>query len=186
GRASEAEQVRWGGGLFTALICIAVFEFGRRNVRKFRLRMRDVLLLAALLVGQLLLVRGALWGADALHDLVRDQIPPRFGASVAGALPAAIPFALGSLLVRFLLQSEAALLWTAAFAPLCGLLAGGSLQVVLCALVGGIVAADRIGHAGSKSAVFRAGLFTGLATAVVLGAFAMFQGRLWTLDTAAT
>src|SRR5205085_11286206 len=45
---------------------------------------------------------------------------------------------------------------------------------------------DRIGHAGSKSAVFRAGLFTGLATAIVLAAFAMFQGRLWSWDTAAT
>ncbi|TMA27817.1 MAG: HDIG domain-containing protein [Deltaproteobacteria bacterium] len=186
GRASEAEQVRWGGGLFAALVCAAVFEFGRRNVRKFRLRSRDVVLMAALLVGQLLLVRGALAGADALHELVRDQLPVRFALPVAQALPAAIPFALGSLLVRFLLQSEAALLWTAAFAPLCGLLAGGSLQVALAALVGGIVAADRIGHAGSRSAVFRAGLFTGLATAVVLTAFSMFQGRLWSLDAAAT
>jgi putative nucleotidyltransferase with HDIG domain len=48
------------------------------------------------------------------------------------------------------------------------------------------VAADRIGHAGSKAAVFRAGLFTGLATAVVFAAFAMFQGRFWSWETAAT
>jgi putative nucleotidyltransferase with HDIG domain len=186
GRASEAEQVRWGGGLFAALACAAVFEFGRRNVRKFRPRSRDVVLLATLLVGQLLLVRGAIWGVDVAHDFVRDQLPARLGGYVIDALPAAIPFALGSLLVRFLLNSEAALLWTAAFAPLCGLLAGGSLQIALAALVGGIVAADRIGHAGSRSAVFRAGLFTGLATAVVLGAFAMFQGRFWTWDAAAS
>ncbi len=26
GRASEAQQVRWGGGIFAALICLAVFE----------------------------------------------------------------------------------------------------------------------------------------------------------------
>jgi len=186
GRVSEAEQVRWGGGLFAALVCAAVFEFGRRNVRKFRLRSRDVLLLAGVLVGQLFLIKGALLAADSVHDLVRDALPPRLAAEVAQALPAAIPYALGSLLVRFLLNSEAALLWTAAFAPLCGLLAGGSLQTAVAALVGGVVAADRIGHAGSKAAVFRAGLFTGLATAVVLSAFAMFQGRLWTLETAAT
>src|SRR5207302_8545184 len=98
GRASQDEQVRWGGGLFAALVCAAVFEFGRRNVRKFRLRSRDVLLMAGLLVGQLLLVRGALAGADALHELVRDQLPVRFALPVAQALPAAIPFALGSLL----------------------------------------------------------------------------------------
>ena len=186
GRASEAEQVRWGGGLFAALICAAVFEFGRRNVRKFRLRSRDVVLLAALLVGQLLLVRGALFSADALHDIVREELPPRLAAWVAQALPAAVPFALGSLLVRFLLNSEAAILWTVAFAPLCGLLADGSLQAAVAALVGGVVAADRIGHAGSRAAVFRAGLFTGLATAVVLASFAMFQGRFWSWETAAT
>jgi cyclic-di-AMP phosphodiesterase PgpH len=186
GRAGETEQVRWGGGLFAAMLCAAVFEFGRRNVRKFRPRSRDVVLLAGLLVGQLLLVKGCILGADALHDMARDQLPARYVAYVAEALPAAIPWALGSLLVRFLLNSEAALLWTAVYAPLCGLLAGGSLQVSVAALVAGVVAADRIGHAGSRAAVFRAGLFTGLATAVVLAAFAMFQGRFWSLDTFST
>ncbi len=186
GRAGENEEVRWGGGLFAALLCGALFEFGRRNVRKFRLRSRDVVLLAGVLVGQLCLVKGAILGADMLHDLLRDQLPPRVFGYLAPALPVAIPWALGSLLVRFLLNSEAALLWTAAYAPLCGLLAGGSLQVTVAALVAGVVAADRIGHAGSKSAVFRAGLFTGLATAVVLAAFAMFEGRLWTVETLAT
>jgi cyclic-di-AMP phosphodiesterase PgpH len=186
GRASTADQVRWGGGLFAALLIAAVFEFGRRNLRKFRPRSRDVFLLAALLVGQLFLVKGALSGAEALHDIVRDQLPVRLSDFVTQAIPAAVPYALGSLLVRFLLTSEAALLWTAAFAPLCGLLAGGSLQVAVAALVGGVVAADRIGHAGRKSAVFRAGLLTGLATAVVLAAFAMFQGRFWTWETLAT
>jgi putative nucleotidyltransferase with HDIG domain len=180
GRASDAEQVRWGGGLFAALVCASMFEFGRRNVRP-----RDVLLLAGLLLGQLLLVRGSLLGADLLHDVLRDVLPPRFADYAAQALPAAVPYALGSLLVRFLLSSEAALIWTAAFAPLCGLLAGGSLQVAVAALVGGVVAADRIGHAGSKSAVFRAGLFTGLATAIVLCAFALFQGRLFSWEALA-
>jgi putative nucleotidyltransferase with HDIG domain len=185
GRVSEAEQVRWGGALFAALVCLAVYEFGRRNVQRFRGRIRDVLLLAGLLVAQLALMRGWLSGADALHDLVRDALPHRIGMAVADALPAAAPFALGSLLVRFLLSSEAALIWTAAFAPLCGLLAGGSLQVAMAALVSGVVAADRIGHAGSRSAVFRAGLFTGLSTAIVISAFFMFQGRLWSLDALA-
>src|SRR5207249_1336906 len=81
--------------------------------------------------------------------------------------------------------SEAALLWTAAFAPLCGLLVGGSLQIAAVALIGGLVAADRIGHAGRKSAVFHAALFTGVTTAVVVATFAMFHGRLWTWETLA-
>jgi putative nucleotidyltransferase with HDIG domain len=182
GRVDNEEQVRWGGGLFAALVCGAMFAFGRRNVRKFRLRMRDAVLLAALLIGQLLLVRGSLWGAEALHDFLRDHLPGRTAALLAEALPAAVPFALGSLLVRFLLYSEAALLWTAAFAPLCGLLAGGALQPAVMALIGGVVAADRIGHAGSRGAVFRAGLWTGAANVVVLGAWALFQGRFFSME----
>jgi len=185
GRAGEDAQVRWGGGLFAALLCAAIFEFGRRNVRKFRPRIRDVFLLAALTVGQLFVVKGTLSAADALHDVVRDQLPAQVSGYVAQALPAALPFALGSLLVRFLLTSEAALLWTAAFAPLCALLAGGSLQVAVAALVGGVIAADRIGNAGSRNAVFRAGAATGVATALVFAVFAMFQGHLFTWDTLA-
>jgi len=186
GRAGEASQIRWGGGLFAALLCAAVFEFGRRNLRKFRPRTRDVFLLAVLLVGQLLLVKGSLAFVDALHDIVRDQLPGPIAGFVAQALPAAVPIALGSLLVRFLLTSESALLWTAAFAPICGLLSGGSLHVSVAALVGGVVAADRIGHAGSKSAVFRAGVATGVATAVVFAVFALFQAHFWAWDTLAT
>jgi putative nucleotidyltransferase with HDIG domain len=184
-KAGGTDQLRWGGGLFAALLCAAVFGFGRKNLRKFRPRSRDVFLLAALLVAQLFAVKGALSGADVLQEAVRDELPPPLAGYVAQALPLLVPYALGSLLVRFLLTSEAALLWTAAFAPLCGLLAGGSLQIAAVALVGGLVAADRIGHAGRKSAVFHAGLFTGAATAVVVATFAMFQGRLWTWETAA-
>src|SRR5438132_315037 len=146
---SGADQVRWGGGLFAALLCAAVFEFGRRNMRKFRPRSRDVFLLAVLMVAQLFAVKGALLGADALHDVMREQLPAPFSGYVAQALPAAVPYALGSLLVRCLRTSEAALLWTAAVAPLCGLLAGASLQFAAAALVSGVLAADRPGHAGA-------------------------------------
>ena len=75
GRASEDEQIRWGGGLFAALVCAALFEFGRRNVRQVpRPRPRRAAARGLLLV-QLSLVRGALFGADLLHDLVRDSLP---------------------------------------------------------------------------------------------------------------
>ena len=186
GRSNESYQVRWGGGLFAMLVCAALFEFGRRNVRKFRLRGRDGFLLAVVLVLQLLLVRGSLTGADLLYDLLRDRFPGRLPMGTAEALSALVPLALGSMLVRFLISSEAALIWTAAFAPLCGLLAGGSLQPAVAALVGGIVAADRIGHAGSRAAVFRAGFWTGCANVLVLGAFALFQGRFFMDETGLT
>ncbi len=175
GRSVETDQVRFGGALFAALVCAALFQFGRRNVRKFRLRSRDGILLAAVLVGQLLLVRGTLALADDAHDLW-NVIPADFAAAL-------VPIAGGSLLVRFLLTSEAALIWTAAYAPLCGLLAGASLQAAVVAVVAGVVGADRIAHAGSRGAIFRAGAWSGVAHALVLLSFALFGSRVLWFET---
>ena len=118
---------------------------------------------------------------DKLTDLARETLwlRPNASALLSDALTAAVPIAAGSMLVRFLLFSEAALIWTAAFAPLCGLLAGAGLQPMVIALVGGVVAADHVGHAGSRAAIFRAGLWTAGATALLFASLALFQGHFW-------
>src|SRR5712664_1938758 len=185
GRAASDAQVRWGGALFAALICFVLYIFARRNVRRFRLRTRDVVMLAAVLVLQLIVVRGSLVGAESLRDLLRDSLHGVYWTWAGEALLAAVPYAAGSMLVRFLLTSEAALVWTAGFAPLCGVMVGSGLQPAVLALVSGVVAADRVAHASSRAAVFRAGLWTGAASVCVLASFALFQGRFWTMETAA-
>jgi len=185
GRAASDEQVRWGGALFAALICFALYVFARRNVRRFRLRTRDVVMLAAVLGLQLLAVRGSLVGAEALRDLLREKLHGVYWTWAGEALLAAVPYAAGSMLVRLLLTSEAALVWTAGFAPLCGVMVGSGLQPAVLALVSGVVAADRVAHARTRGAVFQAGLWTSAASVCVLASFALFQGRIWTMETAA-
>ena len=185
GRAASDAQVRWGGALFAALICFSLYVFARRNVRRFRLRTRDVVMLAVVLALQLLAVRGSLVGAEAVRDLLREQLHGVYWTWAGEALLAAVPYAAGSMLVRFLLTSEAALVWTAGFAPLCGVMVGSGLQPAVLALVAGVVAADRVAHARTRGAVFRAGLWTAAASACVLASFALFQGRFWTMETAA-
>jgi cyclic-di-AMP phosphodiesterase PgpH len=188
GRGPGAEQVRWGSALLTAVICAALFEFGRRNLRKFRLRSRDVILLAGVLLLQLLLLRGGLALADHLHDRIRDTFGPRgWQEQLAGDfLLGLLPLAAGAMLVRFLTFSEASLIWIAAAALLQGFLTGPmGLQTAVLALVAGVVAADRVGHAGSRAAVFRAGLWTAGASVALLSALALFGGRFFTGETAA-
>src|SRR2546423_9898430 len=41
GRSSQDAQVRWGGGLFAALVCAALYVFARPNARKFPLPTPD-------------------------------------------------------------------------------------------------------------------------------------------------
>ena len=151
GRAASDEQVGWGGALFATLVCLALYVFARRNVRRFRLRTRDVVMLAAVLVLQLLAVRASFAGAEALRDLVRDKVRGPYWTWAGEALLAAVPFAAGSMLVRLVSTSEAALIWTAAFAPLCGVMVGGGLQPAVLALVAGVVAADRVAYARTRA-----------------------------------
>src|SRR5207245_8535685 len=108
GRAASDEQVRWGGALFAALICFALYVFARRNVRRFRLRTRDVVMLAAVLGLQLLAVRGSLVGAEALRDLLREKLHGVYWTWAGVALLAAAPYAAGSVPVPVLRTSEAA------------------------------------------------------------------------------
>jgi cyclic-di-AMP phosphodiesterase PgpH len=186
GSSGQDVQVRWGAALFAALVATALYVFARRNVRKFRLRTRDVVLLASVLVLQLALVRGSVIGAEALRDLVREHLRGPLVPAAAEALMAAVPLAAGSMLVRLLVTSEAALVWTAAFAPLAGLLIGGSLQAAVLALIGGVVAADRVAHAATRGAVFRAGAWTGAVNVLAVVALATLQARPWTIELVAT
>src|SRR5205085_410973 len=97
GRAASDEQVGWGGALFATLVCLALYVFARRNVRRFRLRTRDVVMLAAVLVLQLLAVRASFAGAEALRDLVRDKVRGPYWTWAGEALLAAVAFAAGAL-----------------------------------------------------------------------------------------
>jgi putative nucleotidyltransferase with HDIG domain len=186
-KSQGPEQIRWGGGLFAGLLALALYLFARRNLPRFRPRGRDLLLLATVLVGQLCLARASLAGAELVHDFARDSFGARsLAAQVAGDLAeAAVPYAAGAMLVRFLLVGEAALAFSAAVAPLCGLLAGASLQPAMLALIGGLVAADRAGRGGSRSALFRAGVWTAGANMLVVAAFALFQARFFSPEVAA-
>jgi hypothetical protein len=166
--ATDLVQVRLGVAIFAAVLAAALWLFARRNVRKFRVRPRDMVLLASMLVGMLALVRLSLIVSDALRD--------KTGLLSLESYYLAIPFAAGAMLVRILLNSEVALVWAAVFAPLAGLLADKPFPYAAYALVGSVVAADRAAHAKDRTDLFRAGLWAGLAQAAVLVAFTL-MGR---------
>src|SRR5437762_6155 len=125
GRSSQDAQVRWGGGFFAALVCAALYVFARRNVRRFRLQPRDVVLLATVLVLQLLVVRGSLWGAEVLRDLARDEASGTLAALAGEALFASVPIAAaGALVSGALLTPLVVLVASRLLQPLFGYVTG--------------------------------------------------------------
>lgn len=177
-RATDLVQVRVGGALLAALLVLSLFSFARASLPKFRPSRKDALLLAATLASTMGLVRVALEVADALRDRT-PEIPLE-------AYYFAIPFAAGAMLIRFVLGAEAALVFAAAFAPIGGFLASGSLTLAAYALAGSVVGAARTGGVRDRGGLFRAGAWAGLVQACLVVCFALFGGRLVSWDVVAS
>jgi putative nucleotidyltransferase with HDIG domain len=162
--------VRAGGGLLAALLAAVVYAFARVSMRRFRPTRKDALLGALTLVAMIGLANLTITIADALHDRF-----PRLSNEV---LYYVTPFAAGAMLIRFVLTSEAAVVFSMIYAALAGVLVGNSLEFAVYALAGSLVAAARVGHAKDRASLFRAGLFTGLVNAATVLCFSLLNNKL--------
>lgn len=146
-------QLQLGGAGLVALLILGAWLFFTAALRQFKPSRRDVAFMG--LLGALLLGGLHLWVlvADAIHD--------RYPSLPIEALHFAFPVAAGAMLVRFVLSETSALFFAILFSALAGVLLGNSLSFFLLALIGSLVAADRIARAKDRAGIFRAGVQTG-------------------------
>lgn len=153
-------------GLFTA----SVYQFARGALPGFSTRPRD------LEAGALLLLLVA-----ALGRLLRELAAGLADAPGLGLPPDALvflaPVAGGAMLVRVLLNGEAALLWTLLAASLLGLQQGGSALTALYFALSGLVGAGAVAGRRERLGVLRAGLLSALINAA--GAALVCLARAW-------
>jgi putative nucleotidyltransferase with HDIG domain len=180
-RAQNAEQeplqTRAGAALVIALLLGALFVGGKRALRRFRPSRKDALLLGAWLLAMLALVDASGLMAEAL----RDRLP----AITGEALQYAVPFAAGAMLLRLVLGAEAALLFSGVFALLSALAQGGAVGAGLYAWVGALLGAQRIAGAKDRGAIFRAGVWAGVANAGVALGLQLLAGKVQARETIA-
>ncbi len=172
----ESAFARTGSGLFAALLVVAVYLFARASLPRFKPTRKDALLGAITVLVMLGLINLSITVSDALHD--------RFPRIAAESLYYAAPFAVGAMLIRFVLSAEAAVVFAVVFAGLSGVLVGNSLEFGLYALVGSLVAAARVARANDRAALFRAGLATGIANVAAAICFALLNNKAGGLNLA--
>lgn len=171
-------QLELGGTGLVALLIAACFLFHRASFRRFRPTRKDALLLCTLLIGMLGLMHLWVTVADAVHD--------RYGNIPLEALYYFIPVAAGAMLVRFVLNQELALFFAIIFSSLAGVMIGNSLAFAIFALVGSLVASDRIARAKDRAGIFKAGVVTGLAQLCAVLFFTLGEGKGVSLDMVVT
>lgn len=146
--------------LCSLLLLYVGFSFARGNISKFNPDSRDLLFLAAVFLALFVLIKVSIFIATAMGSLLSYLEPEVFFY--------AIPFALGAMLVRIVLNSETALLFTLCSAVLVGVLFGNSLMMALYVLTGSLVGAQGVRHCQQRTTLYRAGLWVGLANMALL------------------
>ncbi|HZI02850.1 MAG TPA: HDIG domain-containing protein, partial [Archangium sp.] len=171
-------QLQVGGTGLVALLISATYLFCRAAFRRFRPTRKDAMLLGLLLVSMLGLMQVWVSIADAVQD--------RYTAIPLEAFYYAFPVAAGAMLVRFVLSDELALFFALVLASLCGVMLGNSLSFGIYALVGALVAADRVTSAKDRVGLFKAGLATGGVNLLAVLCLFLAEGKGLTPDTLIT
>ncbi|HYV48436.1 MAG TPA: HDIG domain-containing protein [Myxococcaceae bacterium] len=178
-RAQTQQLDRFGLELgamgLVAVLAFASFAFNRSAFRRFRPTRRDAVFLGTTLWAMLALIRLGVNVADAIQDRYAD-IPIE-------ALYAVIPVAAGAMLVRFILSDSAALFFTVVISALAGIMMGSSLAFGIYAMVGSLVASERIPRAKDRVGIFRAGVETGVVNALTVLVLALAEGKGFSGDT---
>ncbi|HSP77223.1 MAG TPA: HDIG domain-containing protein, partial [Myxococcaceae bacterium] len=171
-------QLQVGGTGLVALLISAAYIFCRAAFRRFRPTRKDTVLLGLLLVMML--------GLLLLWVSIADAIQDRYTALPLEAFYYAFPVAAGAMLVRFILSEELALFFALVLACLVGVMLGNSLSFGIYALIGSLVAADRITRAKDRVGIFKAGLFTGAVNLVAVLLLFLMEGKGLQSDTLVT
>lgn len=161
--------VQVGGAGLVALMIASGYAFHRAAFRRFRPTRKDAVLLGALLMAMLAVIRLSVTVADAVHDKY-SRIPVE-------AFYYCIPVAAGATLVRFVLNEEMALFFAIVLAALSGVMLGNSLPFGIYALVGSLVAADRMSRARDRIGIFRAGLLVAGVNVLTILFFSLAEGK---------
>lgn len=143
-------------GAFTAILIGVAVRFARGTIRKFSTRTQDLSAMAVALVLVLFLGR-LIVSSGRFLDL------PEAGAVAALAL--LVPVAGGAVLVRILINSESALLWSVVASVLAAAQADQSVLLAGYHLVASLAATAAVGQARERLAVLRAGAIGGLVGA---------------------
>ncbi len=148
--------------------------FARHNIRKYRPENRDLLFLATIFVTHILILKISIFISAALGSA--------FPYVDQNAYYYIFPFAVGTLLVRIVLNSEISLVFAILSAIVTGTLFGNSFAIMIFAFLTSLSGAHWVRHVTERSSLFRAGLRLGMFNFVLLFALHLMTSRPFDLQ----
>ena len=168
-KTRNSAPILTGLGIFGLILvlCYAPYRFGRKNIRKFNPSNKDILLLSLLTVANFAVLK--------LVSTVSTAMGGLFPSIDTANYFYLFPFAASAIIVRIILNSEVALVYCAICAPLTGIMLNNSLQVVIYALLGGIVGAHGVRQCKERGTIYSAGLKVSVVNMVLAVCFHVYN-----------
>ena len=173
----KATQILIGMAVFILLLILILYVFGRRNIREFKPDPKDIVFMGTTLLAMLLLTRAL---ATVGHALAEQT-----GLIPVEAWYFAIPVAAGGMLIRLVLDSEHAIIFTILFAVLVGIIAESSLFFFAFTVMGTLVGITTVQQVKHRMALMWSGLIVGGVNAAVIIGFLLLQGELFQMSALA-
>ena len=168
-------EVMIGYTFFFLVFLATLAYFGMANIRKLKLTLKDLTMMALLLVLFILMVKAVGIIANAL------------GATLPSVNPSvyflAIPAAVGAALVRIVKNSETATFFAIVVAIVFALLSTSPFFIASLTLATSFMAADAVGQVRRRTTLFFAGLRVSLVAMVLVLFMNLFSGGGLSMET---
>ena len=174
--SSSVSLWRNAAGMLLSCFVLVYFShtFALRNIRKYRPENRDLVFLATIFVVHILVLKISIFISAALGSA--------FPYVEQNAYYYVFPFAVGTMLVRIVLNSEISLIFAILSSIVTGALFGNSFAVMVFVFLTSLSGAHWVRHVTERSSLFRAGLRLGMFNFVLLFALHLMTSRPFDLQ----
>jgi putative nucleotidyltransferase with HDIG domain len=160
--------------LLTCFFIASFYLFSTKNIRKVSPSNKDILFLILILISSL--------GMARISVAIAEGLASAFPAVPLNSYYYFFPVAAGAMLIRVVLNSEVALLYSIFVSLLTGLLLGEGIFLPLFYLIGSIVGAHTVARCDQRTQFIKGGLLVGLTNFLLISFQGMSTGRIFAVD----
>jgi len=158
----------------TSFFIAASYLFSTKNIRKVILSNKDILFLVLVLISTLGMARIFVFVAEAITDAF-----PYFPLTSYFYF---LPVAAGAMLVRIVLNSEIALIYSMFFSLVTGLLLRESIFFPIYYLIGSIVGAHSVARCNQRFKLIKGGIVVGVTNILLISFQGMISAKIFEFE----
>jgi len=158
-----------GMGLLTFLILASLYQFSTQNIRKIALSQKDLLFLSTTLLGLIAFLK--------LFQLMTDVLGGEFFSIPSSSYLYLFPIATGAMLIRIVLNSEVAIVFSLLACYFSAALMGNQLFYFIFTFVGSVIGAHKVAQCEQRSILLKAGLTIGGFNILMILSYNLISGN---------